>query len=120
MVNFRNISDISLDQNEYCVLDGVQNAYNSHFNIKIPKLMTSVTSDMNDPFNRNILVNANECKPTIATSLYVQNHISVPRSSQCSLSDKIIDKYNNIPDGLGVICLCMNGNYRDMKIIDYI
>lgn len=126
MANFQNVSDVSLNQNEYCVLVGSQYYNNSSFRVKIPKLMTNVTSPMNDPFNRNILVNAKDCKPFIDNSLNVKNYINVKRSSQCSLLNRIINYdneshyYGYLPDNLGVICLCMNGNYRDMIITDSI
>lgn len=120
MVNFKNISDISLDQNEYCVLYGNHHYSNSNLRIQIPKLMTSVISPVTDPFNRNILVNARDCKPSVDNSLYVKNYITVKRSNQCSLSNNVIDEYGTIPHGLGLICLCMNGNYRNMVVVDSI
>ena len=120
MVNFKNISDISLNQNEYCILHGDHHYSNSILKIKIPKLMMNVTAPMRDHFNRNILVNANDCKPTVDNTLYVKDYITVRRSSQCSLSYKIKDEHGTVPDGLGVICLCMNGNYRNMIITDTI
>ena len=82
--------------------------------------MTDVTPPMKDNFNRNILVNANDCKPLIENSLKVKDYISVKRSSQCSLGYNIIDEKGNVPEGLGVICLCVNGNYRNMIVTDSI
>lgn len=118
--NFQNVSGISLNQNEYCRLYGDHHYMDSTLRIQIPKLMTSVTSNMRDPFNRNILVNANNCKPFIDTTLQVKNFINVKRSSQCSLADRVIDEYGTIPGNIGLICLCMNGNYKDMMVIDSI
>lgn len=120
MINFKNISDISLEQNEYCVLRGVQKYNNSYFKVHIPKLMISTTSPMNDSFNRNILVNAKDCKPSISTSLYVKDSINIKKSPQCTLSHKVINDFGDLPDNLGVICLCINGNYRNMTITDSI
>ena len=120
MVNFKNISDISLNQNEYCILYGNHHYSNSNLKIQIPKLMTNVTSPMRDPFNRNILVNAIECKPSVDNTLHIKNHITVKKSAQCSLAHNVIDEYGTIPNKLGLIALCMNGNYRNMTIIDSI
>ena len=120
MINFKNVSDISLDQNEYCVLHGSQKYNNSSFRVRIPKLMTNVTSHMNDPFNRNIFVNAKDCKPSINTSLTVKDYITIKKSPQCSLSHNVINDYGDLPNNLGVICLCVNGNYRNMIITDSI
>lgn len=113
-----NMSIVALEQNEYCVLRGSQYYNNSSFNIRIPKLMTNITKPMTDPFNRNILVNANSCKPSVDNSLYVKDYIRVKRSNQCSLHSEVVDKNGNVPDGLGVICLCMSGDYRNMMIVD--
>ena len=121
MNGFKNINDLTLDQNEYCILQGTQYYGNSSFNIKIPKLMTNVTSPRTDPFNRNIFVNAKDCKPVVSSNLYVQNYITVKKSQQCSLQHKISNNdTKTIPSGTGVTCLCMNGNYRDMVIVDSI
>lgn len=121
MVNFESISGINLSQTEYCFLVGNQYYGNSRFNITIPKLMPNVTNTKTEPFNRNILVNAKECKPTVNNTLTVQNYISIPRSGQCSLYPKVINPETGIvPGGTGIICSCMNGNYKDMKIMDYI
>lgn len=118
MINFQNISDVSLSQNEFCSLVGYQYYANTTFKLRIPKLMPSVTSPMNDPFNKNILVNASDCKPSVNNTLRVQNYITVQRSPQCSLAHKIVNIRNEVPDGLGITCLCMNGNYKDMAIVD--
>lgn len=121
MLNFENVSNITLSQTEYCFLVGSQYYNNREFNVKIPKLMPSVTAPRVEPFNRNILVNSKDCKPSVNNTLKVQNFISIPRSAQCSLYQKIQSVENEvIPNGTGLICSCANGNYRDMKIIDYI
>lgn len=113
-------SNMDLNLNEYCVLQGTQYYNNRYLDIKIPKLMTDVTPPMRESFNRNILVNAPACKPVIDNFIRVKDSISVKRSSQCSLHENIIDQYGNIPDGLGLICSCVNNNYKNMIIIDSI
>ena len=115
-----NTSDMDINLNEYCVLQGTQYYNNNYLNIKIPKLMTDVTPPMRETFNRNILVNSPNCKPSIDNSIRVKDYISVKRSSQCNLSTNIIDEHGNIPNGLGLICSCVNNNYRNMIIIDSI
>ena len=118
MANFKNIGDISLSETEYCFLVGNQFYYNNYFTIRIPKLMPKVTAPQVEIFNRNIFVNDITCKPVIANTLNVQNYITIPRSSQCSLFDKANAEFI-VPSGTGVTCSCTNGNYKNMKITDY-
>jgi len=92
MVKINNIGDISLNQNEYCFLVGWQHYANSSFRVKIPKLMNSVTSPMNDPFNRNILINSKDCKPSVNNTLGVKDYVTIKRSQQCSLGHRIGNK----------------------------
>lgn len=118
MVDVKNITDISLSYNETCFLVGWQYFNNSYFRLKIPKLMPSVTPSRVEPFNRNILVNAPDCKPLIGNTISVQNFVTIKRSPQCSLFDRIANDNNEVPDGTGVTCLCLNNNYKDITIID--
>ena len=113
-------SNIDLNLNEYCILHGTQHYNKAYLDIEIPKLMTDVTYPMKETFNRNILINASSCKPVIENNIRVKNYISVKRSSQCSLHNNIVDQHGNIPDKLGLICSCINNNYRNMIIIDAI
>ena len=121
VVKYENVGDISLSQTEYCFLVGRQYAGNKYFKIKIPRLMPNVLSHRVETFNRNILVNAKECKPSVNSIITTQNFITVERSAQCSLFSRIDnEEYETIPSGVGVICTCTSGNYRDMKITDVI
>ena len=118
MSEIQNIGDVVLSQNEYCFLVGWQYYNNSSFHVTIPKLMPSVTTPRTEPFNKNILVNAKECKPTVDNTMKVQNYVTIKRSNQCSLYHKIGNEKGQVPSGTGVTCLCMNNNYKDMRIID--
>ena len=118
MVKIANVSDIALAQYEYCFLKGDQYFNSSSFHVKIPKLMPSVTPKQTEPFNKNILVNASTCKPSVNGSIKVQDYVTIKRSRQCSLYHKIGNIKDEVLDGTGVTCLCMNNNYKDIRIID--
>jgi len=117
MVDVKNITDVTLSQNEYGFLVGKQYYANSTFAITIPKLMPNVTKPNTEPFNRNILVNAKDCKPSVGNSIKVQNYITVKRSPNCTLLHKAGRDYI-VPSGTRVECLCTNNNYKNIQIID--
>lgn len=120
MRDFDAVSELNLKENEYCTIVGNQYYANSHFNIKIHKLMVDVTPISSESFNKNIFINATSCKPNVSGSVGVKDYITVPRSAQCSLQDKIMNERDEVGDGTVIICQCLNGNYRNMKIIDYL
>lgn len=111
------ISSVELNQNEYCFMHGRHYYNSSNIQTVIPKLMTDIPAQTSEYFNRNIFVNASECKPVSDSKVFFQHYITVPRSQQCSLADKA-DKNGYVADGTKVICLCMNNNIKDLRIID--
>ena len=113
------LSSIQLEQNEYCIMTSNQHYTSSYINVKIPKLMTAIPSSRTDYFNRNIFINAKECKPAVSQTVSLQDHISIPRSQQCSLASRA-DEWGIVPRGTRLIALCMNGNVKDLRIIDVI
>lgn len=112
-----NTSDITLNQNEYAFVVGKQHYTSRYIKVRIPKLMPDLINKKREYFNRNIFVNDIWCRPNVNRKIELQDYITVKRSSQCSLID-LADENGYIPDGARVLCLCMNGNYRDMLIID--
>ena len=126
MGNIANVSDLGLESIEYCYLVGNQKYSNRSFMVKLPRIMPNISKKGRDSFNKNILVNASECKPSVSSSLYMSDYITVKRSSQCSLFD-VATIYERPTDELPTIirtgtklkCICTNGDYKNLTIIDY-
>ena len=126
MVNITNITELDLQPNEYCYLVGRHFYDDSSFKVKLPRIMAHVNGNGRESFNKNILVNANTCKPSISSSVYVQDYITVKRSSQCNLLPVAtiyrhpLDNYPTIiASGRKVRCTCTNNNYKELRIVDY-
>lgn len=111
------LSPIQLEQNEYCIMTSSQYHNSSYIDVKLPKLMTDIQSARTAYFNKNIFINAKECKPSVSSTISLQDHLSIPRSQQCSLQSRA-DEYGIVPQGTRLIARCMNGNIKDLRIID--
>ena len=116
MVDIKNISDINLNQIEYCYLSGDQNIDSDSFKIKIPKLMTNLADEIDNIINKDIFSNASDCRP-VANNVKLQSFITVKKSKQCKLYPKNKD-ITTIPDKTRVICNCINNNIKNMVIVD--
>lgn len=127
MANIESISELELQDTEYCYLVGNQKYSNSSFKVKVPRIMPNVTKKGRDSFNKNILINATECKPSVSSSVYMYDYITVRRSAQCDLFgaatiyEHPTDDYPTIiRSGTKLRCLCTNGNYKELTIVDYV
>lgn len=109
---------IELDKNEYCITTAPAHYTSKSFKVKFPKLMSELSSANKEVFNRNIFLNDKPCKPVSANSVSLLNYITVERSEQCSLI-AVADINGIVPAGTTLVCLCMNNNIKDMKIIDH-
>lgn len=116
-MNLSSISDLQLDQMEYCFTIGDQLYYNNVFAVHFPKLMPLVQKGSTIVFNRNILVNDTKCKPTLANSIKTQNFISIPRSENCNLKYLANGGYM-VPNGTRLTCSCNGNNLQDMCIVN--
>lgn len=81
---FDSIKEYNIDSKEYCFLMEDSSKYLNTFKVMIPKLMPNVNlndtvKEMTISYNPDIFVNANDCKPTVNSSVVVQNYISVER-----------------------------------------
>lgn len=117
MANIENILDITPSPIEYCYLSEDQYFDNEVFKIKIPKLMPDLIPDKNISYNKNIFYNEKDSKP-VANNVQLQTYITVPKSEHCSLQP-IADVNGMVKKNTCVLCICMNGNIKDMRIIDY-
>jgi len=126
MSNIANVSELELQNTEYCYLVGNQKYYNTTFMVKIPRIMPNVSKKGRESFNKNILVNAPDCKPSVSSSIYTYDYITIKRSPQCSLEDiatiyaRPSDTYPTIiRSGTKLRCSCTNGDYKTLTIVDY-
>lgn len=81
---FNSIKEYHIENKEYCFLMEDSSKYLSTFKVTIPKLMPNVkitdkAKDVTVSYNPDIFVNANECKPTVNSSVVIQNYINVTR-----------------------------------------
>lgn len=121
MLDVNNTTNTALSKHEYGFLVGRHYYKSKTFSIKIPKLMPNVTGPGTETFNRNIFVNAAACKPSVSSTIKVQNYITATRSRQCSLYEKIDNFIDmTVPNGLGVVCQSTNNNYKEITVIDHI
>lgn len=127
MMSIENVSELELQNTEYCYLVGNQKYTNSSFMVKVPRIMPNISKKGRDSFNKNILVNATDCKPSVVSSIYMYDYITVKRSPQCSLQgvatiyERPRDEYPTIiRSGTKLKCLCTNGDYKSLTIVDYV
>jgi len=126
LVNIQNITELSLENVEYCYIAvEPQHHASSSFKVIVPRIMSEVSGNSRTTYNKNIFVNDKSCKPQPSNSLSLQSYITVNRSPQCNLEPvaTVKVKGNDIPTHIAVgqrlQCICMNGNYKELKIIDY-
>ncbi len=111
------LTDITLNQNEYCYLASKQHSSNSSFKVIVPKLMSMITGGSRLAFSSWYNDNDPSCQINFSHYVQTQNYITVKRSPNCSLSHKA-DKYGYLAKGTRLTCSCMNGNIKDLVIID--
>ena len=116
------LSDISLDEIEYCYLVGDQYHGNSSFKVRFPKLMPRTPggkqTSVNTRIDKTVLKNDKDTIPnTIMGSIKIQNFITVKRSANCSLIH-LADEYGIIKAGTRLRAQCTSRNIKDAVIID--
>lgn len=126
-MSIENISELELQDTEYCYLVGNQKYSKTSFTVKVPRIMPSISKKGRETFNKNILINSNDCKPSVSSSIYMYDYITVKRSAQCNLLDVATiyerpkDPYPTIiRSGTKLKCLCTNGDYKTLTIVDYV
>lgn len=112
----KNVSDMS--QLEFARTVGVHKLTDTKLRIRIPRFMVNITRDFERiSFNRNIFINAPDCKISANNRLEAQNYITVPKTANCDLSHIAVRDDNGvliIPDNSSVICACF---YNDLIFV---
>lgn len=116
-MEIQHLTDLKLNQNEYCYLTNTDHYSADSFQIRVPKLMPLMIPASTKVFNKNIFVNDSACKPAVANSVTTLDHITVRRSPNCSLAHKA-DKNGIVYAGTRITCTCMHGNFKDLIITD--
>ena len=105
-----------LNQLEFARTVGIHGLNDTMIKIKIPRLMVNIPRETERIiFDRNIFVNAPDCKILSSNTIETQNFITVPKTANCDLThiavwDEELGKYI-IPDNSSIICACF---YNDL------
>lgn len=114
------LSDLQLNDIEYCFLVGDHSVDSKEFRVRNPKLTplidTSKVDSKNIVFNSSIFINSSKARPSINKKIHTQNYITVKKSNNCTLDHLAINGI--IPHNTRVRCICNNNNINDMIIID--
>lgn len=114
------IDTMKLNQLEIVRTVGTHRPTDTHFNIRIPRVMVKINHDTQRiTYNTNIFVNAPDCMVYPKNSIITQNFITVRRVNSCDLSHvavRIGDEYI-IPENTPLICASFY-NYNTLYIID--
>lgn len=116
-MNMPNLTDLQINQIEYCYMTSSQHYSSTSIQVRVPKLMPMLLPSSTKVFNKNILINDNSCRPHVRNSIKTQSYITVKRSPNCSLAHKA-DINGIVAAGTNVSCTCMNGNIKDMIVTD--
>ena len=116
------LSDITLDEIEYCYLVGDQYHGSTTFKVRFPKVMPRAKGDkqtsVNTRVDKTVLKNDTDTIPnTIMATIKIQNFITVKRSSNCSLVH-LANEYGMIKGGTRLKAQCISRNIKDAVIID--
>lgn len=105
-----------LNQLEFARTVGIHDPNDTMLRIRIPRLMVNISRETERIiFDRNIFVNAPDCKILSTNMIETQNFITVPKTANCDLShivvwDEELGKHI-IPDNSSIICACF---YNDL------
>ena len=91
----KNMSEWSVDEHEiakYAPIEGAANA--SSLKLYIPKILPFVpfgtpTQTVTN-ISKSFLLNADQCKPSIATTIKTQNYLTVPRYANNSFAHSLL------------------------------
>lgn len=114
------MSELNLNNNEYCYLVTDQSFNSIRFKVKIPKIMPYIsgTTKTRESFNKNIFINDDKCKPTSSSSLTIQPYITIKKFSTLNLLP--VSRGGIVPHDTRLECMTYNkNNYEDIVIYDY-
>lgn len=119
-IDFSSITGIILEPTEYVFLTHKQHHASSSFQVRHPKIAPYLSGKPKvtpSGYNNQIFANDNACKPKMGNKLSVQNYITIPRSTNCSL-EHLADKQGMIAADTRLIVRCHNNNMKEMVIVD--
>lgn len=118
--DFTSLTGITIDTMEYVYLTHKQQGSSSSFHVRHPKIAPFLSGDPKSTtvgYNSEIFANDTKVKPQPAKTFSMQNYITIPRSTNCSLSH-LEDINGYIAAGTRLVVRCHNSNMREMTIVD--
>ena len=122
MADLVSITDLQLNENEYCYTVASGHYTDNSFKIRITKYMSLLSGNADicrNYFNKNIFINDKDCIPTPNNFVKCQNYLTVNRAPTCTLYGKI-DSNGILPANTAIKCVCMNNNIKDLYITDIV
>jgi hypothetical protein len=120
--NTSNLSDLDVNFFEYCIIEEDTYLPADRVKVKIPKLTVN-TSDGSLRADKTVLINDNECKPTVGSSIKISEGLYIKTFSGLELSKSAIIKKSEC--GCKVVnhtlvkdCLGGNNTFIDGHIVE--
>lgn len=127
-MDVNNITNIEVNQLEYCILEETIILPVTHVRVNVPKLTLNTTSSRTFP-NTSILVNDVACKPKRMTAVELSTGIRLKVFSNLASSNSVKKRVKTkkpltyeyyIPKGTQMIACFMNNNINDGYLTNFI
>lgn len=127
-MDVNNITNIEVNQLEYCILEETIILPVKKVRVKVPKLTIKTESSRTFP-NTSILVNDAECKPRRMNAVELSTGISLKVFSNLSSSNSVKKRIKTkkpltyeyyIPKGTQMIACFMNNNINDGYLTNFL
>ncbi len=127
-MDVNNITDIEVNQLEYCILEETIILPVKKVRVKVPKLTIKTESSRTFP-NTSILVNDAECKPRRMNAVELSTGITLKVFSNLSSSNSVKKRIKTkkpltyeyyIPKGTQMIACFMNNNINDGYLTNFL
>ena len=127
-MDVNNITNIEVNQLEYCILEETIILPIKTVRVKVPKLTIKTESSRTFP-NTSILVNDTECKPKRMNAVELSTGISLKVFSNLSSSNSVKKRIKTkdpltyeyyIPKGTQMIACFMNNNINDGYLTNFL
>lgn len=127
-MDVNNITNIEVNQLEYCILEETIILPVKKVRVKVPKLTIKTESSRSFP-NTSILVNDAECKPKRMNAVELSTGISLKVFSNLSSSNSVKKRIKTkkpltyeyyIPKGTQMIACFMNNNINDGYLTNFL
>lgn len=127
-MDVNNITNIEVNQLEYCILEETIILPVTHVRVNVPKLTLNTTSSRTFP-NTSILVNDVACKPKRMTAVELSTGIRLKVFSNLASSNSVKKRVKTkkpltyeyyIPKGTQMIACFMNNNINDGYLTNFL